>query len=211
LTQPVPLSAGILGQEPQQDKSQTRPQWDDKLAAFQSAERANGLCMKCGEPYNPHHRCPKQVPLHVLEEVLDIFQMDHNSRPRSEADSQDSDEKVFTLSSWVVEGIKGRKSIKLQGLIHNQEILILVDSRSYSIFIKDTLVHNLNIPTVPIQSIQVTVADGNKLHTNTQVTKLQWWTQGHTFSTDAKVLPMGSYYLITGMDWLAEHNPMWIH
>lgn len=116
--------------------------------------------MKCGEPYNPLHSCPKQIPLHVLEEVLEILQVDHGSAAGSEADSQESEDEILTLSSWAVEGIQGRKSIKLQGLIQNQEILILVDSGSSSTFIKDALVHKLNIPTMPIRSVQVTVVDG---------------------------------------------------
>jgi hypothetical protein len=38
-----------------------------------------------------------------------------------------------------------------------------------------------------------------------------WWTQGHTFSTDARVLDLPHYDLILGMDWLETYSPMWIH
>jgi len=57
----------------------------------------------------------------------------------------------------------------------------------------------------------VTVANGEKLLSNQQVLNFTWWTQGHTFPTDARVLPMPYYDLVLGMDWLEKHSPMWIH
>lgn len=66
------------------------------------------------------------------------------------------------------------------------------------------------MPTTPIQSVQVTVADGGKLTTKEMVPQLTWWTQGHSFSQDARVLPLKTYDLILGMDWLETHSPMWV-
>lgn len=40
---------------------------------------------------------------------------------------------------------------------------------------------------------------------------MQWWTQGQTFTSDAKVLALKCYDLILGADWLEQHSPMWIH
>jgi hypothetical protein len=37
---------------------------------------------------------------------------------------------------------------------------------------------------------------------------LKWWLQGHTFSTDARILEFRAYDLILGMDWLEHHSPM---
>lgn len=56
----------------------------------------------------------------------------------------------------------------------------------------------------------MTVADGTKLTAESMVPQLQWWTQGHTFTTNARILPLGSYDLILGMDWLEQHSPMWV-
>lgn len=38
---------------------------------------------------------------------------------------------------------------------------------------------------------------------------LQWWTQHNTFSSDMKVLPLKSYDLILGVDWLEMVGDMW--
>jgi hypothetical protein len=38
-----------------------------------------------------------------------------------------------------------------------------------------------------------------------------WWTQGHTFTTSARVLNLQNYDMVLGMDWLEQFSPMWIH
>lgn len=43
---------------------------EDKLASLKAFRRRNGLCFKCGEKWNPGHKCPTHVSLHVLEEIL---------------------------------------------------------------------------------------------------------------------------------------------
>lgn len=121
--------------------------WDDKLVALRKARRSKGLCMKCGEPYSPQHRCPKQIQLHVLEELLEILQLDNQEGTSTDVDSNDSEEELLTLSQCASEGIQGKKTIRLPGFLQNQEILVLVDSGSSSTFVKDTLVHQLKLAT----------------------------------------------------------------
>jgi hypothetical protein len=40
------------------------------------------------------------------------------------------------------------------------------------------------------------------------VSSLQWTSQGHTFVTDLRVLPLDGYDAVLGMDWLEEHSNM---
>ena len=44
-----------------------------------------------------------------------------------------------------------------------------------------------------------------------QVRQLAWSTQGHTFTQDMKILPLGCYDIILGGDWLEEFSPIWVH
>jgi hypothetical protein len=37
---------------------------------------------------------------------------------------------------------------------------------------------------------------------------MAWWMQGSTFHTDMRVLPLGAYDAVLGMDWLESHSPM---
>ncbi|CAD6251220.1 unnamed protein product [Miscanthus lutarioriparius] len=47
---------------------------EDKLASLRETRRKNGLCFKCGAKWGHNHKCPAQVPLHVLEEILDALE-----------------------------------------------------------------------------------------------------------------------------------------
>jgi hypothetical protein len=192
------------------EASPNKHKWDDKMAALRAARRAKGLCMKCGDTYNPQHRCPKQVPLHVLEEVLDIFQLDKSDEALSDSTSQESDEELLTLSYCASVGIQGKRTIRLQGLLQGIEVLILVDSGSSATFINEQLVQTLKLPLTSTQPMPVTVADGGKLIASSVVNNLTWWSQGNTFTHDTRVLPLGVYDLILGMDWLEKHSPMWV-
>jgi len=72
-------SASVLGSPPQDTATisspnqANRPKWDDKLVALRSQRRAQGLCMKCGGKWVRNHKCPNQVPLHILEVFLEAM------------------------------------------------------------------------------------------------------------------------------------------
>ena len=53
--------------------------------------------------------------------------------------------------------------------------------------------------------LQVKIADGGVLTCD-----CEWWCQGTMFRSNLKVLPLGGYDVIIGMDWLQAHNPMGI-
>jgi hypothetical protein len=50
-----------------------KPASDEILKALMAYRKKNGLCYKCGEKWGHNHTCPPQVPLHVIEEVLDAL------------------------------------------------------------------------------------------------------------------------------------------
>lgn len=74
---------------------------------------------------------------------------------------------------------------------------MLIDSGSSSTFISSTTAASLKCKVTSTDPIQVQ--------------EFTWWTQGHTFSTDARVFDLPYYDLVLGMDWLETHSPMWIH
>ena len=55
------------------------------------------------------------------------------------------------------------------------------------------------------------MANGAKMQSNQMVSNFTWWSQGNTFSTHARILPLSYYDLVLGMDWLEQYSPMWIH
>lgn len=78
--------------------------------------------------------------------------------------------------------------MRLQGLLQGQEIQILIGSGISSTFIRQSLVEHLGLSTTTIPSATVIVEDGGQMTCENKVPELQWWTQGHTFISEAKVL-----------------------
>ena len=166
--------------------------------------------MKCGEKWGRNHKCPDKVALHVLEEFIELFS-DDSMPEQNTSDSSDEDEAVFALSQSAAVGVSGKKTIKLHGIVKDQELLILIDSGSTCTFISTKTATALNCVLMSAPPIQVAVANGDKLQSNHQVLNFSWWSQGHTFTTDAHVLSLQYYDMVLGMDWLEQHSPMWIH
>ena len=156
---PPAATPGVLGAPP---TAETKPKWEDKLATLRAQRRAQGLCMKCGEKWGHNHKCPDKVALHVLEEFMELLSED--SMPeQNTSDSSDDEEAMFALSQSIAVGVSGKKTIKLHGIVKDQELLILIDSGSSYTFISDKMATALNCSLMPAPPIQVTVANGDKI------------------------------------------------
>lgn len=77
-----------------------------------------------------------------MEILLEDPPSDHSS------DVSSDDEQVFALSQCAAMGVQGKKTIKINGLVNNQEILILIDSGSSSTFINESIAAALKLLSV---------------------------------------------------------------
>lgn len=169
--------------------------------------------MKCGEKWGRNHKCPEKVALHVLEEVMEAVQPDTTTEEVSDTTTEDSsdEEQVFALSNFVAAEVQGKKTIKLTGLVNNQQILIIIDSGSSCTFISEKAVDTLRLAVTKVPSVSVTVANGDTVCSDAQVSDFTWWSQGHTFTHSARVLKLSYFDMVLGVDWLEQFSPMWIH
>jgi hypothetical protein len=69
----------------------------------------------------------------------------------------------------------------------------------------------MQLTTSTATPVQVTVANGQKMISDKTVKDFSSLSQGHTFHTTVRVLPLKCYDLVLGMDWLEYHSPMWVH
>jgi hypothetical protein len=114
----------------------------------------------------------------------------------------------LSLSVHALSGSKAPDTIRNRALVDNQVMLILVDSGSSHSFINSAFLHRINCPTTKISEATVNVANGETLICDTLVPELTWWAQGHTFTTDMRVLSLGAYDAILGVDWLKRCGDM---
>lgn len=87
-------------------------------------------------------------------------------------------------------------------------MLVLVDSGSVGTFVSDKLVQHLKLNTEPCAASTFRAADGGLMLCDLKVPQLKRFTQGHSFVSEARVLPLKCYDLILGEDWLEEYSPM---
>jgi hypothetical protein len=66
----------------------------------------------------------------------------------------------------------------------------------------------LQVHPTAVTPTTVKVANGALLPCTTEVEQFQWWCQGNTFQVDAKIIDVGAYDLVLGMDWLERFRPM---
>lgn len=101
--------------------------------------------------------------------------------------------------------------MQLKGTIGDQEVLILVDSGSSHSFISSTLASNLLGVQSLSSPVSVLVADGSSITCTQEVQMAAWSVQGYEFHSNLKIIPLGSYDMIVGTDWLSAFSPMKVH
>ncbi|CAN6234028.1 unnamed protein product [Urochloa humidicola] len=191
--------------------SRTKPP-DDKMNALMAYRKAKGLCFKCGSKWGPQHQCPDTIPLHVVEELWQMFSEEEEVKHTIASDPHsDSEEDLMALSVHAVQGTSSNRTIKLEGFIGQHKTLLLVDSGNSHSFICEqfaTLLPNWKALEKPVQ---VQVANGGILICTHELVDCRWMVQGIQFQTNFKILPLKCYDAIIEMNWLETFSPMKVH
>jgi hypothetical protein len=115
------------------------------------------------------------------------------------------------LSVAAAVGAPAPKTLCLAGDLQGQPISILVDSGSSHTFLSTKIGSSLPHLQQLQPSLAVQVANGEILQCTHHIPQAVWSIQGCSFTTDLKILPLQSYDMILGLDWLSSFSPMQIH
>lgn len=184
---------------------------EDRISALKAYRRSKGLCFTCGERWSRDHKCATTIQLHVVEELLEAIQADPEIISNQSSVPEGDEDTLMSISSQALHGSESSKSIKLRGWVQNRELLMLVDSGSTHSFIDEQKGQHMRGLQALQSPLKVQVADGGQIPCSRIIPQCSWWTQGHSFKTDFRLLPLGSYDVILGMDWLEQHSPMQIN
>jgi hypothetical protein len=185
---------------------------DDRLSALRNFRKARGLCIRCGDKWAPGHKCPTELQLHALQEVWNLCQEDFQDEEPEPTSPDESEHQAFMLlSAAALSGSAHPRTLQLRGSLAGHEVLILVDSGSSHSFLSSATASK--IPgCVPLRSpVTVTVADGGFLSCDSELPMAEWTVQGHSFHSALKILPLRTFDMIIGMDWLDAFSPMKVH
>jgi hypothetical protein len=62
-------------------------------------EKSKGQCFRCGEKFQPGHKCAKSVPLHMVEELLQVIQTNSESDTKDSTLDSSGSESLMMLSA----------------------------------------------------------------------------------------------------------------
>jgi hypothetical protein len=174
--------------------------------------RANNLCFRCGDKYSKEHQCKKPLQSLTIQlgEYGEVFTDDtmHALELLEEPEQQSSHSQCCHISLQAVSGSEANETIRLRAQVGNQVMITLIDSVSSHSFINKAFAVAANCQIIPAPAAQVKLANGSLVLCDQQVQQLEWMTQDYTFSTTMRVLELGGYDAVLGMDWLKSHSPM---
>lgn len=205
-------AAGQFDRHKSGSRTEEPKKTDDKLEARKAYRKAKRLCFTCGEKWNHTHKCPAHIPLHIMEELLEVLHSDYEDTESSRHSSSSSDDDLMLLEAVDTSSHqRQRRTIRLHGLVEKQHIAIFVDSGANASFISEELAKTLTKQPVDAEPARFVAANGAPLTSSNMIPELHWYCQGHSFTQDFQVLPLPCYDMIMGADWLAENSPMLVH
>ncbi|KAD5507739.1 hypothetical protein E3N88_15442 [Mikania micrantha] len=105
---------------------------------------------------------------------------------------------------FLFEVVEGEEEIV--GAIGTKQLQILIDSGSIHNFLNDKLADKLKCATQTVKNMLVTIVDGNHLPCMKLCKDFQWLMQGNGFKADMLVIPLSTYDIVLGIQWLQTLN-----
>lgn len=103
------------------------------------------------------------------------------------------------ISLHAITGPGTSRTMRVSGSLHNQELVILIDSGSTHNFVDPVVVQKAKLLVDSSHTLAVTVANGDKVKSEGKLYNLKLRLQGHTFAIDAYVLVLGGCDMVFGV------------
>lgn len=140
----------------------------------------------------------------VAEEEEEEFQ----DAPGEQDEHTGNPGKPIDVSVYALSCAIQRKTITLQGQLKGETVSILVDTGSSHSFINPAVVKKLAICTEASGPLVATIADGSTIVSHDLCKEVRWQIQQYTFKFDLRVLNIGGWDVILGVDWMYQFSPI---
>lgn len=108
------------------------------------------------------------------------------------------------ISLHAITGGLPYQTLILQAKSKKVPLNILVDSGSSHNFLDPKAAKQIGCKLVPTKNLMITIVDDSQASNNAICSDFEWLIQGETFSTSMRILPLGNYQMILGVEWLKE-------
>nr|GEW21105.1 hypothetical protein [Tanacetum cinerariifolium] len=114
------------------------------------------------------------------------------------------EENDFQISIHALTGLPSYSTMRVKGTMGTRQLHILIDSGSTHDFINTSLAQKLRCEVKNIPTLNAGVANGHKLTCTQICPKFHWLMQGYWFSIEVLLVPLDSYDMILGIQWLSS-------
>lgn len=168
--------------------------------------KAKGLCFRCGEKYNPLHRCANtQLRLLVVGDDETITDGGEVAAAEEDDDPNENPLECQTMglcASMGEEVNTGPRTMKLIGTIGGIPLVILIDSGATHNFISSNVVSMLVLNVNGKQRMRVKFGDSHKIQTQGKCSGVKVQLDRMDYDVEAYVMELGNIDLILGVIWL---------
>ncbi|XP_019198914.1 PREDICTED: uncharacterized protein LOC109192674 [Ipomoea nil] len=168
-----------------------------EISRFRDQLRQQNRCFRCFEAWAPGHRC-KSPTFNIIEGTgVQETVKDFNEVTEVEKET------LLTPEEEVVE-------VTLNAVIGGEGINTLKFGSTHC-FVDPRVLEKIGIVPTKTETLNVTVANGEKLICDSVCKGLGWQVQKESFKKDLRVLKLGGCDIVLGMDWINTYAPIQLH
>ncbi|GJU79334.1 putative reverse transcriptase domain-containing protein [Tanacetum coccineum] len=184
----------------------------------QGGQGSDVTCFGCGEKGHYKNKCPNNGSQGPGNQIQGNQPNPQNNQSRNQGNPKVNNQastsaqggrkapgKVYHLCAKAA--VTDNNVVNGTFLINNVYASVLFDTGADRSFISSTFSEYINIPPTTLDTnYSVELADGKSLTTNTILRGCTLNLQNYLFKIDLLPIELGSFDVIVGMDWMAEHR-----
>ena len=105
-------------------------------------------------------------------------------------------------------GLASHQTMRIHGNIKKKVVIILIDLRSTHNFLDLVVAKRTRCLIQITNPMKAAVVDGTRITSDATYRQSTWNMQGKEFQVDLRLIPLGGYNMVLGIQWLAELGPI---
>lgn len=163
-------------------------------------------CRHYGERFFAGHRCMafQCYKKMELEESEEKDEENLSEDEKSEELDRTPEQELHLLSLNSMVGITSKKTMKMEGVLGNREVVVFIDSGATCNFIATRLVEEMRLPVVETVGFGVAVGNGEVINGSGKCEYVEVEIQGIKIKEEFLKFELGTVDLVLGYSWLAK-------